>query len=338
MPTIFVTVPVYNVEAYLRRCVDSILRQTFSDFELILVDDGSPDNSGAICDEYAERDNRVRVIHQANGGLSAARNAGIDWAFAHSDSQWLTFIDSDDWVHPEYLELLLAAAQDSSSAVSVCGFLRTAKQVLPTLTDDEKAVRLWEPETLWCEKRTNAAIACGKLYRKELFRNQRYPVGKLHEDEFVTYKLLFRKKQLAVLDAPLYIYFQNDEGIMRSQWTPKRMDALEAQEEQLAFFRGKSFQKAYSATVYQYRNVLKAQISDIDRAGREDAAQYKNIVRQNYRKLLSKNSVLLPYSEYQDSYDFCFSKPVNLLWKFKDRLRKGLSGIKRKLIRRQKGA
>ena len=109
MPQISVIVPVYKVEPYLRRCVDSILAQTFTDFELILVDDGSPDNSGAICDEYAQKDARVHVIHQENGGLSAARNAGIDWVFAHSDSQWLTFVDSDDWVHPEYLERLYHA-------------------------------------------------------------------------------------------------------------------------------------------------------------------------------------------------------------------------------------
>ena len=107
MPQISVIVPVYRVEAYLDRCVTSILNQTFRDLELILVDDGSPDNCGALCDAYGRADSRVRVIHQKNGGLSAARNAGIDWVFANSDSQWLTFIDSDDWVHPEMLRRLL---------------------------------------------------------------------------------------------------------------------------------------------------------------------------------------------------------------------------------------
>ena len=111
VPKVSVIVPVYKVEAYLHRCVDSVLNQSFSDFELILVDDGSPDNCGAICDEYAQKDSRVHVIHKTNGGLSDARNAGIDWAFANSDSQWLTFIDSDDWVHRDYLKLLLGAAE-----------------------------------------------------------------------------------------------------------------------------------------------------------------------------------------------------------------------------------
>ena len=120
MPTISVIVPVYKVEKYIHRCVDSILEQTYADFELILVDDGSPDNCGAICDEYATQDSRVVVIHQENGGLSAARNAGIDWAFTNSDSQWISFVDSDDWVHPEYLERLLDVAVSRSADMTFC--------------------------------------------------------------------------------------------------------------------------------------------------------------------------------------------------------------------------
>jgi len=113
MPAISIIVPVYKVEAYLARCVDSILDQSFRDFELILVDDGSPDNCGAICEEYARKDSRIHVIHQENGGLSAARNAGIDWAFENSNSQWLTFVDSDDWLHREYLNVLYRAVMQS---------------------------------------------------------------------------------------------------------------------------------------------------------------------------------------------------------------------------------
>ena len=121
MPAISVIVPVYKVEKYIHRCVRSILGQTYADFELILVDDGSPDNCGVICDEYAAKDSRVVVIHQENGGLSAARNAGIDWVFANSDSQWLSFIDSDDWVHPEYLQRLLDAATYAGTCPLGCG-------------------------------------------------------------------------------------------------------------------------------------------------------------------------------------------------------------------------
>ena len=106
MPKISVIVPVYKVEKYLRRCIDSILNQTFNDFDLILVDDGSPDSCGDICEKYEKTDNRITVIHRENGGLSAARNSGIKWALKNSDSEWITFVDSDDWLHPDYLKIL----------------------------------------------------------------------------------------------------------------------------------------------------------------------------------------------------------------------------------------
>ena len=125
MPVISVIVPVYKVEPYLHRCVDSILSQTYTDFELILVDDGSPDNCGAICDKYAKLDSRIHVLHKKNGGLSSARNAGIDWVFANSDSQWFSFIDSDDWVHPQYLELLYQAVKAYEVRISQCLHIET---------------------------------------------------------------------------------------------------------------------------------------------------------------------------------------------------------------------
>ena len=114
MANISVVVPVYKVEQFLHRCVDSILCQSYEAFDLILVDDGSPDNCGKICEEYAEKDSRVHVIHQKNGGLSAARNTGIAWSIANSDSRWIAFVDSDDWVHPRFLEKLGLALQESN--------------------------------------------------------------------------------------------------------------------------------------------------------------------------------------------------------------------------------
>ena len=121
-PLISVILPIYKVEEYLDRCVQSIVNQTYTNLEIILVDDGSPDNCPAICDEYAQQDSRIRVIHKENGGLSSARNAGIDWAFENSNSQWLTFIDSDDWIHPQYLELLPSAVTDNNTDIGSCEY------------------------------------------------------------------------------------------------------------------------------------------------------------------------------------------------------------------------
>ena len=168
MPSISVIVPVYKVEPYIHRCVESIFAQTFTDFELILVDDGSPDNCGSICDDYATKDNRVTVIHQDNGGLSDARNAGIDWAFANSGSEWLTFIDSDDWVHPMYLEVLYCAVKDTGCSISVCGYNETDGET-PYVDEAKLQAEVVNTEDFYCEHNVNAVVAWGKLYKKVLF-------------------------------------------------------------------------------------------------------------------------------------------------------------------------
>lgn len=204
MATISVIVPVYKVEKYIHRCVDSILTQTFTDFELILVDDGSPDNCGRICDEYALKDYRVYVIRKENGGLSDARNAGIDWVFEHSNSEWLTFIDSDDWIHPEYLNFLLSAA--ISSNVDVHIYRYEVKNELSEYGVINNSFAVYDTEDLFVH-RVNMVVAWGKLYRKIIFKNLRFPYGKLNEDEFTTYKALFRYKSVAFLDNVLYFIF-----------------------------------------------------------------------------------------------------------------------------------
>lgn len=235
MSKISVIVPVYKVEPYLRRCVDSILNQSFREFDLILVDDGSPDSCGAICDAYGAKDDRVHVIHQKNGGLSAARNSGIDWAFANSDSGWLTFIDSDDWVHRDYLKVLYEAAQAHQTGIAVCGFLQTQEQ-----TEDAPicggSVCL-DAGSAYVDHYGMCMTACCKLYRKELFAQIRFPEGKLHEDAFVTHRLIFQAERVAVAEQGLYYYFYNPNSITRAAWKENRLDGLQAHEQRLAFFR-----------------------------------------------------------------------------------------------------
>lgn len=227
---ISVIVPVYNVEPYLRQCIDSILAQTYTDFELILVDDGSPDNCGAICDEYAEKDNRIRVIHQKNGGVSAARNAGIDIA----TGEYISFVDSDDWVHPEYLAYLYRAVQEQGVLLSACGFIKTCIRTDEALSPFSCVVR--DGLDWFKEDHVHGVVAWAKLCHRSLFEVIRYPVGKIHEDEFITYKLLHHAGKIGVVDAKLYYYFANENGIMGSAYSVRRLDALDAIEEQCTFF------------------------------------------------------------------------------------------------------
>lgn len=227
MPKISVIVPVYKVEKYLHRCVDSILNQSFTDFELILVNDGSPDNCPKICDEYEKKDNRIVVIHKENGGLSDARNKGIDYAFENSNSEWLTFIDSDDWIHKDYLKFLYKACIENNVDISICNFERTECE---KITDKNltQNFELWSSEDFYFKKHYNFTVAWGTFYKKYLFENIRYPYGKLHEDEFTSYKLIFKIKKLAYISNDLYYYFNNENSIMNNFSDKNFIDAMDA--------------------------------------------------------------------------------------------------------------
>lgn len=239
MAEISIIVPVYKVENYLYRCIESIISQTFTDYELILIDDGSPDKCGDICEEYAKKNDRIHVIHQKNGGLSAARNAGIDWSYKYSNSTWITFIDSDDWVSPDYLEALCTAAVSNKKDISIGRFLLTSGEDFEA--DAEKTCSVWKTSAYYLENTVNATVAWGKLYKKKCFDDLRFPVGKLHEDEYIIYRILFKYEEVAVVDQPIYAYYQNPEGIMKRSWSLRRLDALDAFEEQVAFFEHRGY-------------------------------------------------------------------------------------------------
>ena len=288
MSNISVIVPVYKVEKYLDRCVKSILNQTYKDFALILVDDGSPDKCGDMCESYARSDSRIHVIHKDNGGLSSARNAGIDFVFQRNESKWITFVDSDDWIHPQYLEILLSAAVAGIVNVSICYALWTSKEELPEAADE--SFTLWNPADYYKKENTNATVAWGKLYRKECFRDIRYPEGKIHEDEFVTYRILFEQKSIAVVNQKLYGYFQNDEGITRTKWNPSRMDAVEGIKGQVPYFLSHGYrdiaQMQFSILLYTIvKNI--DQIYESDDYSLSDKKRYLSYLRAELREVLS---------------------------------------------------
>ena len=317
-PQISVIVPVYKVEAYLHRCVDSILAQTFTDFELILVDDGSPDNCGKICDEYAAKDKRIHAIHQENGGLSAARNAGIDWAFANSDSQWLSFIDSDDWVHPCFLEYLYRAVQETGCKVSACSFVRVEGQEEYPEIPFSEAVENWEQ--FYIEDWGRGVVACCKLYAKELFSCLRYPVGRIHEDEFLTYKILDRAKEVAVLDANLYYYYQNPGGIIKGGFSLRKLDGVNALREQSRYARKKGYTDLYlECQKRRLRCSVKA-FKALEKTETLSTAEKKKItqgLRTAMREvLLVSGKDIAPRRLNRWYYELAFPKVTWLYWSF----------------------
>ncbi len=249
MSSVSVIIPVFNVEKYLKRCVNSVLNQTYTDFDLVLVDDGSPDNSGKLCDCFSEKYSNVYVIHKKNGGLSDARNAGLDFVFEKLKSKYVTFIDSDDWVDEKYIEALIKAMQMSgNNTVAVCGYQITDGFKWDAIDGYDTVIE--STEDFYINRRVNATIAWGKLFKMDDFNLIRFPIGKLHEDEFTTYRLLFKYKNCSFVKQPMYFYFENPSGITKSKWNIKRLDGLKAYEEQLLFFEENEHDKAYLSSVY----------------------------------------------------------------------------------------
>lgn len=263
VPEVSIVVPIYNVEPFLRRCIDSILSQTYPDFQLILVDDGSPDRCGQICDEYAEKDSRIHVIHRENGGLSTARNSGIDWVFDGHYTEWITFIDSDDWVTPNYLEELLSVAQLYQVNIAVGSSQHAHEGEVFTECAYDEVVK-YTPEEFWVKDKDLATVAWAKLYKTSLFDSIRYPKGKLHEDEFTTHLLLFSQESIAVTDARLYNYYFTPNSIMRSKWTIKKLDALEAVEDQMLFFWKSGYKKAYKVSEKRFIQAINYTVDQIN--------------------------------------------------------------------------
>lgn len=235
-PLISIVVPVYQVEAYLGRCMKSLLAQSYENLEIILVDDGSPDKCPAICDAYAQRDRRVRVIHQDNAGLSGARNAGIEAA----QGDYLAFVDSDDYVSKDFIRTLYELLQETGCAISQCRFayvkgepLKSAKNRDYRIYRGESLMRqLYGPE----EEATCFVVAWNKLYRRELFEKIRYPQGRIHEDEATTYRLFHEGKKLVFTERALYGYYTENAGSITAVFSRKRLQWLTAQEERILFF------------------------------------------------------------------------------------------------------
>ena len=211
---ISVIVPIYKVEQYLTRCVDSILGQTYQNLEVILVDDGSPDRCGEICDEYQSKDSRVRVIHKENGGLSSARNAGLDIA----TGEYVGFIDSDDRIDPEMYETMVSRMQADHARIVCCGRYdvygeKTVVGLCPTESKVLDAAGYFS--VLFAAKETDVS-ACDKLYQRELFENIRYPVGEINEDAAVICPLVHSAQTIAMLDRPMYYYYHRENSITTS--------------------------------------------------------------------------------------------------------------------------
>ena len=225
-PTISIIVPVYKVERFLNECIDSILRQTFTDFELILVDDGSPDNCPALCDAAAAKDSRIRVVHQQNRGLSGARNAGLDTA----RGEWIAFVDSDDTITPDYCEKLYRAVQDTGAKMAVCNYRQVDEQNVP-IREQYPHVRREVLDTAQVLEHSTLLpymVAWNKLYHKSIFAGLRFAEGKLNEDTMLLCYAYEKAGKIANIPDAMYLYRKVKGSIINSKMTLRSLDRVEA--------------------------------------------------------------------------------------------------------------
>ena len=280
-PLLSIVVPVYKVEPYLEKCVNSILAQTYSNLEIILIDDGSPDNCGKICDDFTQKDSRVFVIHKSNGGLSSARNAGIE--IAHGE--YIGFVDSDDTIEPDMYEKLHHAIQRDKTDLAVCavnyvyedgkilkkpGLGKDAIFHFPQAMVEMNLHRLFDMAT-W-----------SKLYHRNLFDGLRFPVGKLSEDYYVMFRILDRAQKISYVDATCYNYLQRKNSVTRSNKINhdheyaalEQMEYLEEKYPELNVVGHVAYASA-ALTVYDF--YLKNKV----RCPKEKLEHFKSVVQEN---------------------------------------------------------
>lgn len=233
MPELSIIIPVYNVEQFINRCIDSVLSQTYEDYEIILVNDGSTDRSGLICDEYAINNPKIKVLHKENGGLSDARNAGLKMA----NSEYVGFVDSDDYIERDMYEKLISACKKHKADIGVCGRFK--------VYDDKKVTVFTFNETkLWNSKETISRLlvwdgidssACDKVFKRELFRFKIFPIGRYNEDVSIMTSIIFDSKQVVHIGEPKYNYVYRENSITSEKFSVRKLDLLIATNEVMTF-------------------------------------------------------------------------------------------------------
>ena len=277
-----IIVPIYNVEEYLEDCINSLIAQTYKNIEIILIDDGSKDRSGKICDSYSKIDKRIRVIHKKNEGLSSARNKGLE----ESKGEYISFIDSDDKIDIDFIALLMEHIEKNKVDIAQCYFTNNDEEVGLDYRKNEVLNKREAIYRLNTNENVNFVIVCNKVYRKNVFKDIQFPVGKINEDAFTMYKVLWNaEKGIAILGKKQYFYRLRNNSIMRNRFSTKRYDAFEAYENQLEFFKEKKEKKLYYASVLIYQKILKNYWINTKEEIEENQTLYLQMIRGKSRKI-----------------------------------------------------
>lgn len=243
MPKLSIIVPIYNVEKYLPRCIESILNQTFREFELILINDGSTDNCKEICEKYKRMDSRIIVANKKNGGLSSARNLGIDI----SKGDYIGFVDSDDFIDVHMYEILLNTINAYDSDIVICDYYKVNEYDIKKyekMKSNNKDIKVENINNIDAIERIitrdiKIVVAWNKIYKRRLFENLRYNEGMIYEDEFLAHRILYRCNKVSIINSSLYYYVQRKGSIVNSTFSSKKFDKVYAIKDRVDFLKDK---------------------------------------------------------------------------------------------------
>lgn len=295
MAEVSIIVPVYQVEKYIRQCVDSILAQTFTDFELILVDDGSKDRSGQICDEYAGLDERVQVIHQENGGLSDARNKGLNQAVGN----YFMFVDSDDYVAPTMVECLYKNCLNEDADIVACNFLYDFENDEKSNFSPDIRFEVLSGREIFYDRKNERnygiwTVAWNKLYKMKSIGDVRFRLGKYHEDEFWANEIYQKEIKVVTIPECLYYYRQRENSIMGKKSIVRNLDIVEAFQERIHIYlkEQKYSDQAYKVLIYSLEHLEESKRLISSKSEKNNFIQAekrtKDIIRQLKKRKLSK--------------------------------------------------
>jgi glycosyltransferase involved in cell wall biosynthesis len=289
-PKISIIVPVFNVENYIHDCIKSILNQSFIDFEVILVNDGSSDQSGQICDEYAKKDKRIAVIHKENGGQSSARNRGIDIA----KGEYIGFIDSDDWIDLDMYKILYEKAIEMEADISACNIVEYQKDSSKRLFCLDLTDRIFDRDAAIGEIYLNERLTfspCNKIYKRELFNGLRFKEGYILEDMDFAYKIIHRSNKIFYTGKPLYNYRYNDKSTLRKTFSKKRIDEYQVRKDMYTFYLENYPEHANEVYAELVLKGLELYIN-VEKYYRNEKKQYKYLIavdREKLKSVVSKN-------------------------------------------------
>lgn len=331
-----VIIPIYNVEKYLEECVESVLCQTYQNLEILLVDDGSPDGCGAICEEYAQKDKRVKVIHKENGGLSDARNAGLDVC----RGDYIVFVDSDDCIHPQMIERLYNLLMKYQADMAICSFQDIEENEMPLYAkyDVQGKEYCFEKENIMNQLQSRnllTVVAWNKIYKARLFENIRYPKGYIHEDEFIIHKLLHLCTRTVYTEEKLYYYRKRGDSIMGNISPKKIQDIYLAYEDRISFLEENQYGRIITDTKLQLMHQITKYYKLIKK--RDDANELLTYMGDKFAELYQQKKVQEALTaELKKEYGLFYKSPVRyyayvkknkICNTIKERIKKGLKSI-----------